>query len=190
MSRAATQEAQQAQQTASANAAQYGQQANSEFGPLSSQASNLINSTGYDPATLGAITNAGMGATEAPFNSASGQINRQAAKSGDTASTAGSQDQLALQKGVASGQEAGNIETQNANFANNQRLTGLNLLNSLYGQNVAAQMGQQASQTSNINAQTAASPGWAQTLGGVLSGVGGLVSAPVGGGVTLGGGKK
>ena len=179
MPRAAANEAQQAQGTASANAAQYGQQAQGELGPLNTQAQSLINSQGYDPATLGAITNAGMGGVNSAFGSAAGQVNRNAARSGNEAGTAGQLDTLAQQKGNAGGQEAGNIQIQNANFQNQQRMAGLNVLNSLYGTNTNAQLGQQGNQTSNINAQTTASPGWAQTLGGVLSAVGGTTAAAV-----------
>lgn len=190
MPRAAANEAQQAQKTAAGNAAQYGQQASSIYGPLNAEATQLTQSTGYDPTTLAAITNAGMGANNAAFGNAESQIKRTAARSGNGAGTAGQEDTLAQEKGISGGQEAGNIQISNADFANKQRLTGLNLLNSMYGQNVNAQLGQQGNQTSNIGTQASASPGWAQTLGTVLNGVGGVFSAPVGGGVTLGGGGK
>ena len=190
MPRAAANEAKQAQSTAGANAATYGQNAANAYGTLEPQAQSLINSHGYDPATLGAITNAGMGATNAPFTGAASQINRQAAKSGNSAGVAGELDTLAQNKGIAGGKEAGDIQIQNANFQNQQRMAGLNLLNSVYGQNVGAQTANEGIQNQAIGTQAQASPGWAQTLGSVLGGVGGLISAPVGGGVVLGGGGK
>lgn len=177
MPRSSANEAKQAQTTAGANAAQYGANAAGDYGPLNEQAQSLISSKGYDPSTLSAITNAGMGSVNSAFGSAGGDIKRTAARTGNTAGVAGQLDTLAQNKGIAGGQEAGNINIANADFANQQRMAGLNLMNSLYGQNVNAQLGQQGNQTQNINAQTAASPGWAQTLNQVLSGVGGVVKA-------------
>ena len=177
MSRSATNEAKQAQTTAGTNAAQYGSNANFLFNPLNLQGQALVNSQGFDPNTLSSITNAGMGGVNAAFGGAAGQINRQAARTGNTAGTAGQLDTLAQNKGIAGGQEAGNIQIQNADFANQQRMSGLNLLNSLYGTNIGAQTANEGVQTGDINAQTAAGPGWVQNLTGILSAVNG-VAAP------------
>ena len=123
MPRAATNEAKQAQQTAAANASQYGQTAGGELGTLGPEAQSLINSKGYDPATLAAITNAGMGGVNAAFGSAGADINLTTARTGNQANTAGAQDALAMNKGVAGGQEAGQIQIQNADFQNQQRMS-------------------------------------------------------------------
>ena len=186
MSRSATSEATAAQKTAGANAATYGQNAASELGPLNTQAQSLIGSQGYDPTTLAAITNAGMGGVNAAFGGAAGQINRQAARTGNTAGVAGNLDTLAQNKGIAGGQEAGGIQEQNANFANQQRMAGLNLLGSLYGTNVGAQTANEGVQTGDINAQTSASPGWVQNLTGILGALGG---AGKGAGAVIGAAK-
>jgi hypothetical protein len=178
MSRSATNEAKQAQTTAGTNAAQYGSNANFLFNPLNLQGQALVNSQGFDPNTLSSITNAGMGGVNAAFGGAAGQINRQAARTGNTAGTAGQLDTLAQNKGIAGGQEAGNIQIQNADFANQQRMSGLNLLNSLYGTNIGAQTANEGVQTGDINAQTAAGPGWVQNLTGILSAVNGVAGAP------------
>lgn len=175
MPRAAANEAKQAQATAAGNAATYGSRAGGELGQLEPQAQSLVNSPGYDPATLSAITNAGMGGVNAAFGSASGDLKRTAARTNNPSSMAGAEDKLAMDRGVAGGQEAGDIQIQNAGFQNQQRMAGLNLLNSLYNTNVQGQQGMTTAQTGDINAQTNASPGWAQTLGGVLSGVGGVI---------------
>jgi hypothetical protein len=168
MSRSATNEAKQAQSTAATNAANYGANATGELGTLGTQAGSLINSQGHDPQTLSAITNAGIGGVNAAFGGAAGQINRQAGRTGATAGTAGQLDTLAMNKGIAGGQEAGNIEMENAQFANNQRMAGLNLLNSLYGTNVNAQIGNEGVQTADINAQVNAGPGWLQNAEGIF----------------------
>lgn len=186
MPRNSANEAQQAQSTAAGAAAGYGSNASSLYGQLTPQATSLVNSSGYDPATLAAITNAGMGATNAPFAGAAGQLSRNAARTKNPAGLTSGLDQLAQEQGIAGGQEAGNIQVQNANFANQQRMAGINLLNSLYGQNVNAQQGEQRIQTGDIGAQTAASPGWAQTLNTVLSGVGGQFKVPGAGTVNVG----
>lgn len=157
MPRAAAKEAEQAAGTASGNAAQ-------AFGPLNQGANNLVNSQGYDPNTLAAITNAGIGGVNSAFGSAAGQVNRNAARTKNTAGVGGQLDALAMDKGRAGGAEAGDIAIQNANFKNQQRTQGLNLLNSEYG----VSSGQQAPL---ISAQTDASPGWAQTLTGVIGAV-------------------
>src|ERR1700690_3560965 len=122
MSRAAAAEAKNAQQTAGQNAATAGSNAQSELGQLTPQAQGLINSPGYDPATLGAITNAGMGGVNAEFGSAAGQVNRNAALTHNAATTPGQLDTLAAEKGRVGGQEAGDIQIQNANFQNQQRM--------------------------------------------------------------------
>ena len=177
MSRAAAGEAKDAQATAGQNAATAGQRATADYGTLLPQAQSLINSQGYDPATLGAITNAGMGGVNAAFTGAGNQIQRNAARTNNPAGVTEGLDALAQNKGIAGGEEAGNIQIQNANFQNQQRQQGLNLLNSLYGTNTNAQLGQQSNQTQNINSQIAASPGWAQTFGTVLGAINGSVNA-------------
>lgn len=168
MPRAAKNEAQQAQKTAGKDASQFQGNQQAAFGPLNTQANSLINSPGYSPSQLGAITNAGMGGVNSAFGSAAGQVNRTAARTGNEASVGGNLDTLARDKGIAGGQEAGDIAIQNANFQNQQRMAGINLLGSLYGQNVNAQLGEQGNQTQNIQAQTAASPGWVQNLTGIV----------------------
>ena len=173
MPRSAANNAANAGSVAAGQASQYGGNAAGLYGPLTTQAKSLINSTGYDPTTLSAITNNTMGASNAAFGGAASQINRDAARRGNVAGTAGELDTLARDKGLAGGQEAGDIQIQNAQYANRQRMAGLNLLNSLYGTNVNAQLGEQSIRTGDINARTQASPGWAQTTAQLLSGVGG-----------------
>lgn len=155
MPRSAAKEAQDTYKTSTANAGQL-------YNTLVPQANELINSKGYDPATLGAITNAGMGATNAAFNNAQSQVARNTARTKNQASDAGQQDVLARERGIAGGQEAGNIQMANADFANQQRTQGLNLLQGMYGINTGQQI-------PAVNAQTNASPGWAQTTAGLLT---------------------
>lgn len=171
MPRAATKEANQAFTTAQNNS-------NQLFGQLEPQAQSLINSTGYDPATLGAITNAGMGGVNAAFGNAQSQIGRNTARTKNQASDASQQDVLAQQKGIAGGQEAGDIQIQNANYANQQRMAGLNLLSGMYGANLGTEV-------PAVNAQTNASPGWAQTLSGLVSSVSGAGGSNSGGSIKL-----
>lgn len=142
------------------------------FGQLVPQAQSLVNSPGYDPATLAAITNAGMGGVNSAFSNAKGQLERDVARTNNPAGATAGLDQLAMQEGIAGGKEAGDIQIQNADFQNRQRLAGLNLMNSMYGTN----MGQTVPA---INAQTSASPGWVQSFTDVLKGVGGLIK-PIG----------
>jgi hypothetical protein len=154
MPRAAAGNANQAYQTSSKNA-------NQLFSQLEPQAQSLINSKGYDPATLSAITNAGMGGVNAAFNNAGAQTARNTARTKNQASDAAQQDVLAQGRGIAGGKEAGDIQIQNADFANQQRMQGLNLMAGMYGANLGTEV-------PAVNAQTQASPGWAQTLTGIL----------------------
>lgn len=171
MPRQATSEAKNAQSTAGTNAAQYGANASNMFGGLTSEANNLVQSKGYDPQTLAAITNATMGANNSAYGGAAGDIKRTAARTGNTAGVAGQEDTLAQNKGISGGQAAGDVQIANQGFANQQRTQGLNLLNSLYGTNVNAQLGNEGARTGDINAQTAAGPGWMQNLTGILGAV-------------------
>lgn len=116
----------------------YGTTAAGEGSAVAGGANNLIDSEGFDPTTLSAITNAGMGGVNAAAGSAGGQIQRDAARTKNPAGTAGALDTLAIDKGVAGGKEAGDIQIQNAQFKNQQRTQGLNLLNNQYGTNVDA----------------------------------------------------
>lgn len=162
-------------QTTNSAAAGYGTSAGSELGPLSDTAQNLVNSKGYDPATLSAITNAGMGANNAAFGSAAGQIQRDAARTKNPAGTAGSLDTLARDKGIAGGTEAGNIQIANQNFKNQQQGQGLNLLNSLYGTNTTQQRDLLGQGVPAISAQNAANLEPFQAFNDVLTGIGSII---------------
>jgi hypothetical protein len=155
MPRAAAGNANQAYKTSSANA-------NQLYGQLQPEAQSLVNSKGYDPATLGAITNTGMGAVNSAFGDAGAQIGRNAARTKNSAGVAGQTDALAMAKGVAGGKEAGDIQIQNADFQNQQRMAGLNLMSGMYGANLGTEV-------PAISAQTQASPGWLQDVTSTLS---------------------
>lgn len=142
--------------------------ANTSFGPLNTGAQQMVNSQGYDPATLSAITNASMGANNAAFTNASGQVNRDAARTKNPAGTAGQLDTLAMDKGIAGGNAAGGVEIANQNFKNQQRMQGLNLLNSTYGTSLNAQQGE-------IGNQIKADQAPFQDLNSILTGVGAVI---------------
>jgi len=172
--------------TTNAAASTYGSNAAGMLPGLQGQAQSLINSQGYDPATLNAITNAGMGGVGAAYGSASDAISKNAARTGNPASVGAEQDALARSKGIASGQEAGNIQIQNADFKNQQRQQGLNLLNSLYGTNVGASNSLYGLGPGTLNAR-AAGGSWAQNtfapIAGAITGAGSLaLKAAQGGG--------
>ena len=175
MPRDAANEAKQQAQTASQNAATYGQRGAQDYGTLLPQAQSLINSPGYDPATLAAITNAGIGGVNATFGDAENKVQRNAALTKNPAGVTEGLDKLAQSKGIAGGQEAGNIQIQNQDFQNQQRMAGLNLLNSLYNTNTQGQQGMTTAGTQAIQTQANASPGWTSAFKDVLGGVGGLL---------------
>ena len=164
-----------------AAAADYSGKAAGDFGTLNTQAQSLINSTGYDPATLGAITNAGMGGVNASFGDAENQLNRSVARSGNPAGIGGQLDALARSKGVAGGKEAGDIQIANAAERDKLRSQGLDLMNSLYGTNVGASNQLYGLGPSTLQAR-AAGGGWSQGFKDVLTGVGSLGKGGGGGG--------
>lgn len=156
-----------------AAAADYSGKAAGDFGTLNSQATDLINSTGYDPATLGAITNAGMGGVNAAFGDAENQLKRSVAGSGNPAGIGGQLDALARSKGIAGGEEAGNIQIANAAEKDKLRQQGLDLMNSLYGTNVGASNQLYSLGPSTLGAR-AAGGGWSQGFKDVLGSVTGV----------------
>lgn len=154
-------------------AAGYGSNASDLYGSLVPQAQSLVNSTGYDPATLSAITNAGMGGVNAAFDDAGNEIKRSAARSGNPAGVGGQLDALARSKGVAGGKEAGDIQIQNAAERDKLRQQGLDLMNSMYSTNVGASNQLYGLGPSTLGAR-AAGGGWAQGFHDVLTGIGSL----------------
>lgn len=131
---------------------------------------SLVNSPGFDPATLSAITNAGMGGVNAAFGDAGNQLQRSAATAGNPAGIGGQLDALARSKGIAGGQEAGNIQIANQQEKDTLRKQGLDLLNSLYGTNVGAETSLYGLGPGTLQAR-AAGPGWAQGFSDVLGGI-------------------
>lgn len=154
-------------------AAGYGTAAAGLGSQLTGEAGKLLASTGYDPGTLSAITNAGMGAVNSAFGSAGDEISRKAATSGNPASVGALEDLLARDKGLAAGKEAGDIEIQNANFKEAQRAQGRQILSGLFGTDVGAQTGLLGLGPATLGAR-AAGGGWSQGFKDVLTGVGSL----------------
>lgn len=96
-----------------------------------------------------------MGANNASFGDAAGQIARTSATSGNPASTGASFDALARSKGVAGGKEAGDIQIANAQEKDSQQAEGLNLLSSLYNTNTGAQTSLLGGGANTLNARAA-----------------------------------
>jgi hypothetical protein len=179
---------------------QFGANAAQQYGVLSPEVSSLLNSPGFDPATLSAITNSTMGAAVTPFDSAATEANNQTARTRNSAGISEAQDQLAIDKSKAASGAANQVTMENAAQKNLEQARGLDLGKSLYSENVSGQLGTGSQQigalgagTNAINAGTGATeaqnaasgPSWLQAL----TGIGSMISAPVGGGVRLGGGK-
>lgn len=158
-----------------------GENAGKDYGALNEQAQGLINSTGYDPATLGAITNAGMGGVNAAFGDAENQLNRSVATSRNPAGTGAQLDALARSKGIAGGEEAGKIQIANAGERERKRSMGLDLLNSMYGTETGKQVSL-SGQVPGLLSGRAAGGGWAQGFHDVLTGIGSLGKGGGGGG--------
>jgi hypothetical protein len=164
-------------------AAGYGNLASGIGSQLTGEAGKLINSTGFDPATLAAITNAGMGGVNAAFGSAADQVARTAATSKNPAAVGALEDAFARDKGVAAGKEAGDIQIQNAMFKAEQQKQGRDILSNLYGTDVGAQTGLYGMGPSTLGAR-AAGGGWTQGFKDVMGALkfGGGSPAPAGGG--------
>jgi hypothetical protein len=180
---------------------QFGKNAQQMYGVLSPEVSSLINSPGFDPATLSAITNVTEGAAAAPFDTASTEANNQVARTRNTAGIAESQDKLAQEKSQAVSNAGNQVTMENQGQKNLQQQLGLNLGSSLYGENAQGQLGALGAGTGALNAGTgavnagtgaveaqnaASGPSWLQAL----TGIGGMITAPLGsGGARVGGGK-
>lgn len=171
------------------------QELNSQRQTLSSGAAKQMGSTGmnmgeyegFDPETLAAITGSTMSATAAPFAAAEGQINRNAAISGNQAGVAGGQTELALQKGIAGGDAARQVQmanagmkVQNATFAADQRQKGLDMLNDVYktnagirGGNVQAGVDLMGQGVGSVNAR-GMDQGWTGGFKNVAEGLGSI----------------
>jgi hypothetical protein len=151
--------------------------ATGELGTLTDQASTLMNGgldlsslKGYDPATMASITGNTMGAAVAPFNSAAGQINRNAAIRGNSAGTGEDLTALAAAKSRATSPAAQSTQLANTDFKTNNYLTGLNLENSLLGNQTGAATSFYGMGPSTLQSR-AAGGGWAQGFGDVLGSV-------------------
>lgn len=155
-------------------AAGYGKLAAGVGSQLTGEANKLIASEGWDPATLGAITNAGMGGVNAAFGAAGDEAARRIATSGNPAGVGALEDKLARDKGIAAGQEAGDIQIQNARFREQQRQQGRDILSGLYGTDVGAETSLYAMGPATLQAR-AAGGGWAQGFHDVMTGIGGYL---------------
>jgi hypothetical protein len=166
---------------------QFGQNANQMYGVLSPEVSSLLNSPGFDPATLSAITNATEGAAATPFASAATDANNQVARTRNTAGISESQDQLAIDKSKAVSDAANQVQIENQGQKNLEQGRGLQLGQSLYGENAQGQLGALNAGTGALNAGTSAvnagtnavnsqnnasGPSWLQAL----TGIGGMLT--------------
>lgn len=171
-------------------AAQYASNASQELGPLNDTANQLIKSkgvdlngiSGFDPATMAAMTGSTMGAVNSPFAGAEAGIKRDAAIKGNDAGVGGGLTQLALDKGIAGGQAAQGLKLSdtafklnNADIAAQERNKGLDILQQLYGTNTQASTNLQGNAPGLLQGR-AAGGGWAQGFGSVLGGIGSIVS--------------
>lgn len=167
------------------NADQFLSNATSELGPLSEQASSLMSNgglnlsqiKGFDPATANAVSSSTMGPAAAAFGGAEHAIQRNAAITGNNASTPGALTDLALKKGSVMGDlgnkvamENTDFKLQNADYQAKQRQSGIDLLSGLYGTNIGAGVGLRG-QVPGLLGGRAAGGGWSQGFSDVLKGL-------------------
>lgn len=156
----------QAQQS-SAESGQLFNQENQTLQPLTNEYMNMVNQ-GYTPAQQSAMTVAGETGAASPFNTAAQTAENKAAATRNQAGSAAQEDKLAMEKGEATGQEAGNLQTQ---FANKEQqntwnaLNGLQQIGTTYGNQSIGQAGEVAP---NVNATTQANDAWMGLLGNAL----------------------
>ena len=157
-------------------------QANKGVQTAQNNAGNLY--AGLEPQLESEATNPqGFGATNlANMNTASrqalggstagitGQGELTAERTGNSAGVTGALDQAARTADQTQSENALNVQDQNAMLEQQQQQSALGALQGLYGTNVG-------SEAPLINAETAAGPGWEQTLfgnQGLLPGIAGL----------------
>jgi hypothetical protein len=167
-----------AQRTASnAKGDQFLSNATGELGTLTDQASTLMNGgldlsqmKGFDPSTMASITGNTMGAAVSPFNSAQGQIKRNAALRGNSAGIGEDLTALAGAKSRATAPAAQSTQLANTDFKMQNYNKGLDLTSGLYGTNVNAGEGFYGMAPGLLNAR-AAGGGWSQGFKDVLGSV-------------------
>lgn len=135
------------------------------FNTLMPAYQGLLANPGYTPAQQGAITNSTLGGVGAAFgNAEQGAVNR-AARTNNTAGLTSTEDALARQRMITSGNLAAENEANFADAARADRNTALSGIGSLFGANSGA-----ANQTLGTQANNAKTPGFWDTFGQALAG--------------------
>ena len=134
---------------------------------------------GYTDAQKTAITNATEGGLGAAFGSANQGAVNAAARTNNTAGLTSTEDALARQRMITSGNLAAQNETNFANNSQQQRLAGLSGLNSVFGTSTGA-----GNSTLGTLAGNAKTPGFWDTFGNDLAGSLGTISGSAGSGGT------
>lgn len=178
-----------ASQAASANYGSQAGQESAQLNPFFSQEMRATHSLSPDQANE-MLTSAEAGSGGA-FGGAEGQINRDAARSGNATSVTKSLDEMARDRAkVAAGSSEG-IAAQDVAGAKQLNQEGASGMQGLYGTNVGAQLGamkQSSQDLSGLAAAQAQAPSWLQGLKNVQSGTsaigniaGNVMSLPGGG---------
>ena len=165
-------------------AGQQGQNASSLYSGLQPIYQAETQSQGYSPTQLSSVTNQGMGAVNSSFGNAQQNLRNTAARTRNQAGVTANADALARERGIAGGQEAGDIQIANANYANQQRQAGLAGLGSLFGESLGSMDTLYGMGAPTLNARAAGGSWMQNTLGPLLTGLGSLgggVGAAAGG---------
>jgi len=115
---------------------QYGQAQTLE-NQLIPQYTSMLNE-GYTPQQQSAMTTSGMGAIGSSIDAAKQQTRNDAAQTNNAAGLYENQDKLALQGGVAQGNEAAGLQQSFADTQMANQKAGLAGLSGLYGSNLSA----------------------------------------------------
>lgn len=166
-----------ASQSASAT---YGSQAgneSSQLNPFYSQEMKAQHS--LTPEQANEMLTAAEAGSGGAFGGAEGQINRDAARTGNATSVTKSLDELARERAkVAAGSSEG-IAAQDVAGAKQLNQEGAAGMQGLYGTNVNGQLGamrQSSEDLKNLSAAQTQAPGWLQGLKNVSSGLGSVAS--------------
>ena len=154
-------------------AGQYGSAASGEGAALNPFFSQEMKAThAYDPNQINEMLTAAEGGAGGAFGGAEGQINANAARTGNATSVTKSLDEMAREKAKTAAGASEGIAAQDVAGAKALNQEGAKGMEGLYGTNVGAQLGAMKQSDADVAQQQALNPGWLKGAEGVVSTLG------------------
>lgn len=175
MSRGATKAAQNQLNTTNALGSGAQERANSIYGTLGPELTGMAtNPVGFNPRDVSSMETASAQGAGGATGGLTGQDILTSARTKNSATQGADLDKAARTSGQNVDQETLAVQGANALQKQQQQQYALSALGNLYGTNVGESESMYGMGPSTINAWTNAAPGWAQTIGGLMSDAGKL----------------